>query len=283
VNRNRIVNQYVILKEIGRGSFGNVKLCLNIGENEYYAAKILSKRQLSKKRIGMEKGGALKDALNEIELMKILRHKNVITLFEVIDDPGEDKMFLIMECAEGGPVMVGEMETEPISETKAWSYFKDAVEGLEYIHSQSIIHRDIKPGNLLVKNGIVKICDFGVAIRLGPDHDLNQQLLKRTVGSPVFLPPELCASENTEIFGPALDIWSLGVTLYFLAFGRYPFVGENEMQIYESIRTKDIEFPTTIDTDLKDLILSLLRKDPARRPTIQEIKGCPWLSKKPTN
>jgi len=186
---------------------------------------------------------------------------------------------MFMEYAENGSVLGGEMETDPLSENKARSCFNDTVCGLEYLHSQSIIHRDIKPENLLVnKEGVVKISDFGVAIRLENDIETNQQLLKRTVGSPAFLPPELCASEISEIHGPALDIWSLGVTLYFFIFGRCPFVGDNEMQMYENIRTKDVEFPREINSNLQDLILSLLRKDPSRRITIEEIKSHSWVT-----
>jgi len=281
---NRTVNQYVVLQEIGRGNFGKVKLCINTKDNEFYAVKILRKRQLSKRRVGVVKGGALRDALNEIEIMKTLRHKNIITLHEVIDDPGEDKMFLFMDYAEGGSVMAGEMETTPIPEDKARSYFRDVVNGLEYIHKQSIIHRDIKPENLLVtKLGIIKISDFGVAIHLTSDNDANQHLLKRTVGSPAFLPPELCASENSKLSGPAMDIWSLGVTLYFFIFGRCPFLGDNEMQMYENIRTKDLEFPREIDSELKDLLLAMMRKDAERRVTIEEIQNHPWIKKELNN
>jgi len=262
---------------LGRGSFGKVKLCINTEDNEFYAVKVFRKKQLSKRRVGMVKGGALRDALNEIELMKTLRHNNIITLFEVIDDPGEDKMFMFIEYAEGGCVQTGEMETDPIPEDKARSYFVDLVNGLDYIHSQNVIHRDIKPENLLLtKDGVLKISDFGVALRLSADESANQQLLKRTVGSPAFLPPELCASEIPKLCGPAIDIWALGVTLYFFIFGRCPFVGDNEMQVFENIRTKNVEFPRDINSDLADLIVALLRKDPEQRPTIQQINNHPW-------
>ena len=96
------------------------------------------------------------------------------------------------------------------------------------------------------------------------------------MGSPAFLPPELCAAEIPRLNGPAIDIWTLGVTLYFFIFGRCPFVGENEMQIFENIRLKDIEFPKEINNDLKDLILLLLQKEPEKRPTIRQIKKHPW-------
>jgi len=274
---NVTVNQYVLLKELGRGSYGKVKLCVNTEDNEFYATKVFRKKQLSKRRVGMVKGGALRDALNEIELMKTLRHHNIIMLFEVIDDPGEDKLFMIIEYAEGGSVQVGEMETDPIPEDKARRYFNDAVAGLEYIHSKNVIHRDIKPENLLLmKDGALKISDFGVALRLSSDENANQQLLKKTVGSPAFLPPELCAAEIPQLYGTAIDIWALGVSLFFFIFGHLPFLGDTEMQMFENIRTKEVEFPREISGLLSDLITKMLQKEPEKRFTLKDIQNHAW-------
>lgn len=131
---------------------------------------------------------------------------------------------------------------------------------------------------LIMKDGTLKISDLGVAIRLTKDETLNQQLLKRTVGTPAFLPPELCAAEIPKLNGPAVDIWALGVTLYFFIFGRCPFTGDNEMQMFENIRTKEIEFPREINSDLANLLQALLMKDPEQRPTIQRIKNHSWTT-----
>eukprot|EP01114_Cavostelium_apophysatum_P013963 TRINITY_DN3494_c0_g1_i1.p1 TRINITY_DN3494_c0_g1~~TRINITY_DN3494_c0_g1_i1.p1 ORF type:complete len:250 (-),score=79.61 TRINITY_DN3494_c0_g1_i1:223-972(-) len=237
--------------------------------------KIMIKSQLMRKRVGLRKGTAYENVVREIELMKRLDHPHVIKLIEVIDDPQEDKLFMILEFAEGGTTMRGEMEMEPLPEMISKKYFHDVVCGLEYLHSHQIIHRDIKPENLLVTaEGSVKISDLGVALQVVTKGD--QKDLKKTVGSPIFLPPELCASESARVIGSALDIWSLGVTLYFFTFGVPPFNGDTEMQLYENIRTKKVTFPRKVDPALQDLLKKLLHKDPKHRITVREIKKHPW-------
>jgi len=257
------------------GSYGKVKLCMNIEDRELYAIKIMKKSVLMKRRVGLKKGIALEDVKREIDIMKRLDNFFVIKLFEVIDDPEEDKLFLILEYAEGRSIRKGEMECEPLSEEKLRKYFHDIICGLEYIHSQKIIHRDIKPQNLLLTaGGTVKLSDFGVSIRI--ENEDVQNSLKRTVGSPMFLAPELCATATSFINGPPIDIWSLGVTLFFFTFGKYPFVADTEMQLYENIRTKKLIFPHRVDRDLQDLLKKLLTKDPNFRIVIKEIKKHPW-------
>jgi [calcium/calmodulin-dependent protein kinase] kinase len=85
-------------------------------------------------------------------------------------------------------------------------------------------------------------------------------------------------ANSAKLHGPAIDIWALGVTLYFFIFGRCPFIGDNEMQMFENIRTKDIEYPREINTDLANLLQALLQKEPEQRPTIQMIKSHPWTT-----
>jgi len=185
---------------------------------------------------------------------------------------------MVLEYAEFGSVMKGEMELDSLPEHKCRKYFRDAVMGLEYLHSCRVIHRDIKPENLLLfSDDVVKISDFGVSIRL--DTEVDQKSLKKTVGSPIFLPPELCASETPKISGPAVDIWALGVTLYFFVFGKFPFLGDTEMQMYDNIRSQKLQFPNKVDKDLQDLLQKLLKKNPDRRISIKDIKKHPWFAK----
>lgn len=224
----------------------------------------------------MKKGSAYEDVIREIDLMKKMDSLYVIKLWEIIDDPTEDKLFLIMDFAEGGPTMKSEMECDPIPEPLARRYLHDIICGLEYLHSLKIIHRDIKPENLLVTlDGTVKIADFSVSLLI--DSKADHLLLKKTAGSPIFIAPELC-SENSRIIPTAIDIWCLGVSLFFFVFGKPPFSADTEMQLYENIRTKKLTFPSSPDIDplLKDLLKRLLHKDPKHRITIKDMKKHPW-------
>jgi len=135
----------------------------------------------------------------------------------------------------------------------------------------------LKPGNLLLATGdVLKISDFGVSVNV---EQLDDSMLKRTIGSPAFLAPELCASETQRIFGPAIDIWSLGVTLYFFIFGRCPFSGQNELQMYENIRSQELTLAHSVNKDLEDLLKKLLEKDPEKRISIKCIYQHPWITK----
>mmetsp|Transcript_22144 Transcript_22144/g.30886 ORF Transcript_22144/g.30886 Transcript_22144/m.30886 type:complete len:242 (-) Transcript_22144:1041-1766(-) len=240
----------------------------------------MKKKHLSKKRFGtLRRGSALADIHREIAIMKKLHHRNILHLHEVINDPKEDRLFMVMEYADGGTVMKGELEVEPLPERKAKAFITDVINGLEYMHSNKIIHRDIKPENLVLVGDTVKIGDFGVSLCLDNECGEEEEL-KKSVGSPAFLPPELCASEVTRIRGPPLDVWSLGITLYFFIFGKLPFTGDNQMQMYENIRTQEVTFPRKIDPNLEDLLKRMLVKDPDHRVTIEEVQKHPWIISK---
>ncbi|KAJ5611626.1 hypothetical protein N7528_008731 [Penicillium herquei] len=204
--------------------------------------------------------------------------------------------------------------------------FRDSVLGLEYLHFQGIIHRDIKPANLLVtSNYRVKISDFGVSYLGRPMRDEEEEELgetdatelddarelSKTVGTPAFYAPELCytGDDFLDIIGStpkitgAIDVWSLGVTLYGMIFGRLPFVSDDEYTMFQTIVKKEVFIPRKrlvpirdessdeiqedcrdsdvleyedIDDELYDLLRRLLTKDPYKRITLKEIKHHPW-------
>lgn len=209
---------------------------------------------------------------------------------------------------------------------EARSAFRDSVLGLEYLHFQGIIHRDIKPANLLVTSGYrVKISDFGVSYLGRPMRDEEEEQLgetdatelddarelSKTVGTPAFYAPELCytGDDFVDTIGSvpkitgAIDVWSLGVTLYGMIFGRLPFVSDDEYSMFQTIVKKEVFIPRMrlvpvkdncfghlprnaredhvleyeeIDDELYDLLRRLLTKDPIRRITLKEIKHHPW-------
>lgn len=209
---------------------------------------------------------------------------------------------------------------------EARSAFRDSVLGLEYLHYQGIIHRDIKPANLLVTSSHrVKISDFGVSYLGRPMRDEEEEQvtetdaaelddareLSKTVGTPAFYAPELCYTGDDfvdnigsvpKITG-AIDVWSLGVTLYGMIFGRLPFVSDDEYSMFQTIVKKEVFIPRKrlmpvrdesnsgiqrncrdsgelvyedIDDELYDLLRRLLTKNPIKRITLKEIKHHPW-------
>jgi len=288
------LNQYKLQGVVGQGSYGIVKLAYNEEDDTNYAMKILSKKKLRKKagifgraaphRKGS--GGAkIKKAENpldkvyrEIAIMKKLDHPNVVKLVEVVDDPEEDNLYMVFELLEQGEVLEVPTDT-PLKEEEAWKSFRHVLLGLEYLHYQKIIHRDIKPSNLLrADSGEVKIADLGVS----NEFDGNDAFLTSTTGTPAFTSPEALSQQPGEppYSGRAADIWSLGVTLYCLVFGKIPFEDDNVLALYNKIRTQKVQIPETDDVsaELEDLLQQMLKKKPEDRITLQQIKEHDWVT-----
>ncbi|XP_060085994.1 calcium/calmodulin-dependent protein kinase kinase 1-like [Ylistrum balloti] len=285
------LNQYQLKTEIGKGSYGIVKLAYNEEEDFNYAMKILSKKRLMKKAGFFRRPPArdgkpmahppnpLERVYREIAILKKLDHPNIVRLVEVLDDPDEDNLYMVFELLEKGEVLEVPTPT-PLSEDTAWRYFRDIVVGIEYLHFQKIIHRDIKPSNLLLgDDGHIKIADFGVSNEFtGTDISLTN-----TAGTPAFSAPETLKDGKEEFGGKALDIWAMGITLYSFVFGQVPFPPKDDyiMGLHRRILNDPVTFPSVpkISEQMKDLILKMLEKDPNNRILLPDIKVHPWVTK----
>lgn len=300
------INQYIIKQEIGRGSFGAVHLAVDQHGVEY-AVKEFSKSRLRKRarsnilrrphaprRAGQlgaglsfnsplhrhsssdqEDGNPLFLIKEEIAVMKKLNHDNLVSLIEVLDDPNEDSLYMVLEMCKKGVVMkVGvDEKADPYDDESCRCWFRDLILGIEYLHAQGVVHRDIKPDNLLLtEDDVLKIVDFGVSEIFEKESEMRTA---KSAGSPAFLPPELCVAKHGDISGKAADIWSMGVTLYCLRFGRIPFERPGVLDLYESIKSDKINLASeaTCD-DFKDLMSKILEKDPSKRIKMAGIRAC---------
>ncbi|KAL4647787.1 calcium/calmodulin-dependent protein kinase kinase 1-like [Arapaima gigas] len=295
------LNQYKLKNEIGKGSYGVVKLAYNEDDDKYYAMKVVSKKKLLKlcgfprrpplrgqeSVQGQEPKvlGPLERVYQEIAILKKLDHLNVVKLVEVLDDPDEDNLHMgesfFQPCL---PVM--EVPTDkPLTEEQARIYFRDVVLGIEYLHFQKIIHRDIKPSNLLLgDDGHVKIADFGVSNEFeGRDAQLSS-----TAGTPAFMAPETLTDQLQSFSGKPQLVTFLWVVLMGCFISPFcwqcPFIDEYILALHNQIRTKPVELPDTpiISDDLKGLILRMLNKNPNMRITVPEIKLHPWMTRNGT-
>ncbi|KAA8625226.1 SPS1 Serine threonine protein kinase [Pyrenophora tritici-repentis] len=306
------INQYLVKQEIGRGSFGAVHLAVDQYGNEY-AVKEFSKSRLRKRAqsnllrrptaakrmralpagIGFnsplhrhsttEENNAFELIKEEIAIMKKLNHPNLVSLIEVLDDPEEDSLYMVMEMCKKGVVMqVGlEERADPYSEEQCRCWFRDMILGLEYLHAQGIIHRDIKPDNCLItEEDVLKIVDFGVSEMFDKAGEMKTA---KSAGSPAFMPPELCVAKHGHVSGRAADIWSMGCTLYCLLFGRIPFEKHGMIELYQSIRLDPVEFESECSPDVKDLLQRLMEKDPQKRIQMEEIREHPWVTRQGTD
>ena len=189
-----------------------------------------------------------------------------------------------MEYMESGCVLsidnIADPQLQPISPTDTRRYIRDALQGLEYLHYHNIIHRDIKPDNLLLSaTGVCKIGDLGMSTLLSSTSEL---LHEYSAGTPAFRPPEMC--EGRGFSGQAADVWSLGVTMFWLLYARPPFWGSSAMLLAQAIVEKDLTWPPRedgqepIDDACKRFIGRMLEKDPRKRATVQLLLSDDWLT-----
>ncbi|KAF2404638.1 Pkinase-domain-containing protein [Trichodelitschia bisporula] len=305
------INQYCIKDEIGRGSFGSVHLATDQYGNKY-AVKEFSKSRLRKRqqsnllrrpnrvRNNLSAGAGFNSPLHrhasdkgsksnsldlireEIAVMKKLNHPNLVSLYEVLDDPEEDSLYMVMELCQKGVVMkVGLDESaDPYDEEQCRLWFRDLILGIEYLHAQGIIHRDIKPDNCLITaDDVLKIVDFGVSEMFEKNSEMTTS---KSAGSPAFMPPELCVARHGQVSGRAADIWSMGVTLFCLRYGRIPFEKGGMLELYEAIQSEECQLGGCSD-EFRDLMVRLLEKDPAKRIMMDELREHPWVTRNGTD
>ncbi|TFK06541.1 AF4/FMR2 family member 3 [Platysternon megacephalum] len=291
--RAKLIGKYLMGDLLGEGSYGKVKEMLDSETLCRRAVKILKKKKL--RRIPNGEANVKK----EIQLLRRLRHKNVIQLVDVLYNEEKQKIYpfdfslrsrcflnsaftyMVMEyCVCGMQEMLDSVPEKRFPVFQAHGYFCQLIDGLEYLHSQGIVHKDIKPGNLLLTtNGTLKISDLGVAEALHPFAE--DDTCRTSQGSPAFQPPEIANGLDT-FSGFKVDIWSAGVTLYNITTGLYPFEGDNIYKLFENIGKGDYTIPEDCGPPLSDLLKGMLEYDPAKRFSIQQIRQHNWFRKKHT-
>jgi len=277
--RVKILDNYVIGDILGEGAFAKVKEAIDQRTLARRAIKIMKRKKL--KRI--PKGET--NVRNEIMLLSRLRHPNIMSLVDVFYNEEKGKVYLVLEycCA----VLKDMLERSAEGRFPTWQahfYFMQLLKGLQYIHGQRIVHKDIKPGNLLLNtSGVLKIADFGSAEALelfaNDDTSLNSH------GTPAFQPPEVARAGGEDRFcGYMVDIWSSGVTLYNFVTGSYPFEGDTIFRLFEEIAKCEYTVPSDVDPLLGSLLRGMLEENPEKRLTLDEVRNHDWCRKKhPSN
>ena len=279
VSTRKHVNEYIMLGGIGRGSFGKVKLALSTVDKRFYAVKVIS---------NVKKNAAAAMANREEQaVLRKLEHPNIVRHRDILFDPERDGYVVVVEYMARGVVMdSSKLEgVKPLSEDGVREIMRDVVSGLEYLHYQRIAHRDIKPDNLLrCGDGTVKMSDFGEA-RMYDITSEDPRAKGSAPGTPAFIAPELCMSDRSPKAPPesyAADIWSLGASLFYMVYGRAPFLAKTVFEIYDCICTQRLRFPDQpkVSRKLKDLIKKMLVKEPKNRATLQDVARHAWFGER---
>lgn len=255
------VGNYRIIQEIGEGSFGKV----------YLANHILLDINV------VLKCGAIDDPniVREIYYHKQLKHKNIVSLYEVIKT--ENHLWIVLEYCEGSELFFLIYEKKQIELNECQNLFFQIVMAVKYVHSLNLSHRDLKLENILLadaKKSIVKLTDFGFVREFNPK---NRKFLSTVCGTVVYMAPELLKSEKYSGF--SVDIWSLGIILFTMLYGEMPFDEDDDLKTKFKILNEEPRYRDIIPQDLQLLIKKMLSKDPNQRPSLNEILNSSFLIK----
>ncbi|TYG44719.1 hypothetical protein ES288_D11G117900v1 [Gossypium darwinii] len=253
----RLVGDYILGPRIGSGSFAVVWRSRHRQHGLEVAVKEIDKKLLSSK--------VSESLLKEISILSTINHPNIIQLFEAIET--EDRIFLVLEYCDGGDLAAYIQRYGKVSEEVARHLMRQLAAGLQVLQEKHLIHRDLKPQNLLLTKGStpqLKIGDFGFARSLTPEN-----LADTLCGSPLYMAPEIIQNKK---YDAKADLWSVGAILFQLVTGKPPFDGNNQLQ--NILRSTELQFPEgaleKLHPDCVNLCRSLLRHDPVERLTFRE-------------
>lgn len=259
------IGLYKLGRTLGEGTYGKVKLGTHIYTGQEVAIKIMRPHETNNRA----------EVDREISVLKLLKHPNIVQLFEVIEDDS-GRIFLVLELVAGGELFDYIVARGRVKEKEARKFFRQIISGVEYCHANLVVHRDLKPENLLLDNdGNVKINDFGFSNLIRPG-----KLFSTFCGSPIYAPPEIILEK--EYLGPGVDIWSMGVILYALVNGQLPWrLGKNGRIIdIDKLLAGQFECSSSanLSKGVKDLMNKMIVADPKNRATLADVRSHPWIN-----
>lgn len=253
------IGDYLMHECLGNGTYGCVFRAEHLPTKQFVAIKRTS-------RFGMT---SCLTTQNEINILATIDHPLIVSSYETIFD--DNYQYHVMELVEHDDLCALIRKRGRIGESAARKIFIQLIIVLEYLHKEKkILHRDLKIDNILLdKNDNIRIIDFGFAMVLD-----DNNIISKRCGSPAYSPPEVLLGNP---YSWPRDIWSLGVILYALVVGKTPFTGNSYEVFCQRCLKNDPIFPQTLSPSLKNLITSILNKDPNSRITLDEIKAHKWI------
>lgn len=263
-----VTEKYDIGRPIGDGHFSVVYCCMNKTTQQFCALKLIDKLKCR---------GRDDMIYNEVKILKQLNHPNIVKLIEEFDF--SKQLYLILELVQDGDLFDAISSVTKFSEVHVSTMIYNLCSALTYLHSQGIVHRDIKLENLLISvqedgSQSVKLADFGLAVEVGDNP------LYSVCGTAFYVSPEML---NETGYDYKVDIWSTGVICFILLCGYPPFTSENESnqdELFDAILAGDFQFApsywSTISQHAKNLIKCMLTVDPEQRYTAEQVYKHPW-------
>ena len=253
-------------KKIGSGFLSKVYLSTNKIDNLNYAVKIIKKKKV------LKNGLSLDIIKNEIEIQERIIHPNIVRMYSHYED--ENNYYCFLEYINGPSLLnIMEQKKNGLSERETCKYFLQILESIKFLHSNKIIHRDIKLENFLIENNtIIKLIDFGCCVLLTEDEPKRLSIC----GTHLYMSPELI---NSQPYDYCVDIWALGVLFFELLHGYSPFGkrDDNYNIIYGNILINKIKFNKELTNNCLDLLSKMLENDCEKRIDIFGILNHPWI------
>ena len=257
------LQKYCVLEMIGEGSFGKVYKGRRRYTGQIVALKFISKRGKSKKDT--------RNLRSEIEILRKLNHENIILMLDAFETRKE--FVVVTEFAQGELFQILEDDTR-LPEPEVRKIARQLVKALHYLHSHRIIHRDMKPQNILISSdGRVKLCDFGFARAMSA----QTAMVTSIKGTPLYMAPELVQEQP---YNHTADLWSLGVILYELFVGKPPFYTNNIYTLISLIMKDSVKYPPDMSPEFKSFLQGLLTKQASRRLSWPDLLHHPFVASK---
>ncbi|KAM9267663.1 uncharacterized protein FYN16_005677 [Cariama cristata] len=263
------VGSYLVGKMINKGSFAKVMEGLHIPTGEKVAIKVIDKRRAK------QDSYVFKNIKREPRIHQMIKHPNVVRLYETLET--DNSYYMVMELCLGGDLLDRICDRKRLAEREVRRYTRQILSAVEYLHCQGIVHRDLKIENFLLDENNIKIVDFGLS-NTAKFKGLSQELLHTQCGSPAYAAPELLAHRK---YGPKVDVWSIGVSMFAMLTGTLPFTVEpfNIKQLHQKMLIGEISpIPSDISPGAVHFMQSLLEPDPAKRPGVKEAIKDKWLN-----
>ncbi|PSS07240.1 Serine/threonine-protein kinase [Actinidia chinensis var. chinensis] len=244
------IENYHVIELVGEGSFGKVYKGRRKYTGQTVAMKFILKHGKSEKDI--------QNLRQEIEILRKLKHENIIEMLDSFESPHE--FCVVTEFAQGELFEILE-DDNCLPEEQVQAIAKQLVRALHYLHSNRIIHRDMKPQNILIGAGsVIKLCDFGFARAMST----NTVVLRSIKGTPLYMAPELVREQP---YNHTADLWSLGVILYELFVGQPPFYTNSVYALIRHIIKDPVKYPDNMSMGFKSFLKGLLNKEQQSRLT----------------
>lgn len=254
---SRTMRRYTRGRFLGKGGFAKCYEITDMETKQVFAGKIVPKSLILKQH-------QREKMTSEIAIHKSLNHQNIVGFHGFFED--EDFVFVVLEICRRRSLLELHKRRKAVTEPEARYYMNHLLNGVQYLHNNKVIHRDLKLGNIFLNDDMeVKIGDFGLATKIEFDGERKKTLC----GTPNYIAPEVLCKKGHSY---EVDVWSLGCILYTLLVGKPPFETSCLKETYNRIKKNNYTIPWHINPSASSVIKRMLHADPTQRPTIAELQ-----------